>query len=293
MPLARRFFLGFAVLLLPFYAHAWGQLGHRLVGELAERHLSPAAEAQVRELLAGEPEPTLAGVANWADSLRNSDPDRFKQTSKWHYLDYRDGSCNYQPDRDCPNGECVIAAIDAQQRILADRRQPLPARRDALKFIVHFVGDIHQPMHASNHDDNGGNDFQINLRTRLEPEPYARARYAGGVMGTNLHAVWDYYVLADGGGTHPREFKSYVDQLDALPWPPRLPGDVVTGAVAWAGESCRLIDARHLYPDADKHRMDRSYLDAERPLAEQRIRQAAYRLAQLLDLALGAAPVRK
>jgi len=260
-------------------ALAWSALGHRLVGALAERHLSPAAEREVRTLLAGEPDPTLAGVAYWADGLRNADPERFKATSRWHYVNTPAGSCAYDPARDCPDGQCVVGAIEAQRRILADRGQPAAARRDALKFLVHLVGDAHQPMHAGNHDDKGGNDFQVSLRTPLAPEAYARDRYVDGVQGTNLHAVWDYYVLASLGLDLPH----YTTRLDALPWPPKV--ESPAGAAAWAGESCRLIDGRHLYPQG--HALDRAYLDAERPLAEQRIRQAAYRLAILLDEALG------
>ena len=263
-------------------ALAWSALGHRMVGELAQRHISPAALAQVELLLAGEPDPTLAGVADWADRLRDLDPERFKATSRWHYVNTPPGlDCDYDAARDCPGGNCVIGAIQAQRRILADRRQPLEARRDALKFIVHFVGDVHQPMHANNHDDLGGNRYQVSLRTELQPEAYARKYYVDGVMGTNLHSIWDYYIL----GTEGLSLAQYSDRLDALPWPPMPADGPQTGPEAWAGESCRLIEARHVYPDG--HKMDRSYLDEYRPLAEQRVRQAAWRLAQILDADLG------
>ena len=278
-PTMRRLALLLSVLAFSPAALAWSALGHRLVGELAERHLSPATEAQVKVLLAGEPDPTLAGVAIWADQLRDNDPERFKQTSRWHYVNTPPGTCAYEAARDCPDGNCVIAAIERQRAILADRRQPLAARREALKFVVHFVGDIHQPMHANNRDDKGGNEFQVSLRTDMEPEAWARNRYANGVMGTSLHSVWDYYIL----GSEGLDLRHYANRLDALPWPPKVAA--ASGPEAWAGESCRLVDTRHLYPD--KHTMDRSYLDAERPLAEQRVRQAAYRLAQLLDATLG------
>src|SRR5690606_28211337 len=145
-------------------ALAWSALGHRMVGELAQRHISPAAQAQVALLLAGESDPTLAGVADWADRLRDLDPERFKATSRWHYVNTPPShDCDYEPARDCPDGQCVIGAIEAQRAILADRSQPLEARRDALKFIVHFVGDVHQPMHANNRDDLGGNRYQVSL----------------------------------------------------------------------------------------------------------------------------------
>ena len=263
-------------------ALAWSALGHRMVGELAQRHISPAALAQVELLLAGEPDPTLAGVADWADRLRDLDPERFKATSRWHYVNTPPGlDCDYDAARDCPGGNCVIGAIQAQRRILADRSQPLEARRDALKFIVHFVGDVHQPMHANNHDDLGGNRYQVSLRTELQPEAYARKYYVDGVMGTNLHSIWDYYIL----GAEGLSLAQYSDRLDALPWPPMPADGPQTGPEAWAGESCRLIEARHVYPDG--HKMDRSYLDEYRPLAEQRVRQAAWRLAQILDADLG------
>lgn len=262
-------------------ALAWSELGHRMVGELAERHLNPQARAEVRTLLAGESEPSLAGVASWADRLRASDPEQFKRTAPWHYVNIRDHACHYAPARDCPNGDCIVGAINAQVRILADRSRPLDERRDALKFLVHFVGDLHQPMHAGSRPDKGGNDYQISLRTDLAPEAYARLGYANGVQATNLHAVWDYYVL----GSRGLADRAYADALDAAPWPATDAALVRDdAAAAWAMESCRLIDARRLYPPG--HRIDHDYLDTMRPLAEQRVRQAAYRLANLLNTSL-------
>lgn len=264
-------------------ALAWSALGHRLVGAIAERHLDPAAEAQVRALLAGEPDPTLAGVAYWADALRNDDPPRFKATSRWHYINARGGGCDFDLARDCPDGGCVVAQIQRQRAILADRTQPREARRDALKFLVHLVGDAHQPMHAGDRTDAGGNQYQISLATALEPEAYARDKYVDGVMGTNLHSVWDYYILGARGLSLPQ----YTQTLDALPWPPSNEAPLFA-PMAWARESCRLVEARHLYPDG--HKLDDGYLDAMRPLAEQRIRQAAWRLASILNDALGQQP---
>lgn len=263
---------------------AWSALGHKLVGELAQRHLTPVAKAEVARLLAGEPDPTLAGVATWADTLRDKDPERFKQTSRWHYVNLSSDSCRYAPERDCKDGQCVIAAIAAQRAILADRNQPVAARRDALKFLVHLVGDVHQPLHANARNDQGGNRYQISLRTDIEPEAYARDRYVGGVMGTNLHSVWDYYVLAERG----LDLEQYADRLDREPWPPVMDRKALTPA-AWASESCGLTELRGLYPmqnGQEAHKLDRSYSDKHRALAEQRIRIAAYRLSTLLNQTL-------
>ena len=257
-------------------ALAWGDLGHRMVGDLAARQLTPAARAEVARLLAGEPEPTLGGVANWADDLRNTDPERFKATSRWHYINAKGGGCAFDVARDCPDGNCVVAAIEAQRKILAGRSQPQAARREALKFIVHLVGDVHHPMHAGNRPDAGGNKFQVSLRTDIPPEAYARNNYVDGVMGTNLHSVWDYYILASRG----LPAKRYAKLLAAQPAP-------ATGGntpLDWAETSCQLIDQRQLYPA--EHKMDRGYLDAMRPLAEQRVREAGLHLAQLLNQTL-------
>ena len=262
---------------------AWSKLGHRLVGELAQRHLEPGVDAQVRALLAGEPDPTLAGVAYWADALRNDDPPRFKATSRWHYVNATGkGGCGFDPARDCADGGCVISAIEAQRAILVDRSQPREARRDALKFLVHLVGDVHQPLHAGDRDDAGGNRFQVSLATRLEPEAYARDKYVNGVMGTNLHAVWDYYLL----GESRLSLQQYAQRLDALPWPPAAP-TARLDPTGWAKESCSLIVAADLYPR--QHKMDQSYIVQWRPTAEYRVRLAGWRLANLLNEGLGEA----
>src|SRR5690606_11255084 len=108
-------------------AGAWARLGHAIVGELAERHIDPKAKAEVARLLAGEADPSLGGVASWADDLRDSDPARFKATSRWHYLNARGGGCDFDLERDCPGGGCVVGAIAAQRAVLADRSQPLEA----------------------------------------------------------------------------------------------------------------------------------------------------------------------
>ena len=270
------------VLLCPFAAVAWSNLGHRMVGDIAQRHLTPAASAQVAALLQGEPEPSLAGVASWADDLRRSDPDAFKKTASWHYINFPVDTCAYRPERDCPDGNCVVGQIERQRALLADRTLPLATRRDALKFLVHLVGDVHQPLHSGNRTDKGGNGYQISLRTDLKPEAYAQKDYVDGVMGTNLHSVWDYYLFASTGLSAPL----YADRLAARPWPPKASAKKSLDPVAWAGESCRLIDSQHLYPKPKQHKLDQRYLDAQRPLAEQRVEVAAKRLSDLLNATL-------
>lgn len=259
-------------------ARAWSELGHALVGDLAEAALGDSARQQVRTLLEGEREPTLGGVASWADALRYSDAKRFRATSRWHYINARGGGCVFAMPRDCAGGDCVVGAIEAQRRILADRSQPLTARRDALKFLVHFIGDVHQPLHAGNRTDSGGNRFQIQLRTGVGPQDHERGARRDGMVGTNLHSVWDHYVLASAGLARER-YAAKLSNL-ALALRPMHPGSPLD----WARESCALIDAEDVYPEG--HTLDDAYLAAQRPLAERRIAVAAARLAALLEATL-------
>ncbi|KFL35804.1 S1/P1 nuclease [Arenimonas donghaensis] len=251
-------------------ALAWSRQGHQLVGEVAERQLSPEALAEVRTLLADEPEPSLAGVSTWADEIRAARSPLGELSKRWHYINIPGKDCDYMPARDCPEGDCVIGAINAQARVLADRSQPKQARVEALKFLVHFVGDAHQPMHAGHPHDRGGNNHQLHYTGKGSPEG----------EGTNLHGVWDYWVVQSAG----LDDAAYADRLMALPAPadPALGAD--NPAQAWALESCRLIQAEALYPR--DRRIGDDYLDQHRPLAEARLRLAGTRLAELLENAL-------
>ncbi len=245
-------------------ALAWGPPGHEIVGELAERQLRPGARSEVDRLLAGEARPSLAGVANWADALRETETGRVR-TSGWHFINFRGGACEYVPPRDCPDGNCIIGAINRQFLLLADRRRPDSERRDALKFLVHLIADIHQPLHASWREDHGGNDFQVAYRGQ----------------GRNLHSVWDGLIVRQAWLPVPE----YARQLHAQsPLPPDPSRRSDRPAVDWAIESCKLITSADLYPR--KHVVDVEYLAVHRALAETRLRLAASRLAGMLNYAL-------
>ncbi|KAB7767500.1 S1/P1 nuclease [Xanthomonas maliensis] len=250
--------------LLSSTALAWGPQGHRLVARIAETELDPQARAQVAQLLAGEPDPTLAGVATWADELRAHDPDLGKRSGPWHYVNLGEHDCAYDPARDCPDGNCVIAALDAQAKLLADRNQPLDVRRQALKFVVHFVGDIHQPMHAGYAHDKGGNDFQLQVEGK----------------GSNLHALWDSGML---NSRHLSD-DAYLQRLLALPATPASTPAFPPAGLAWAQASCRIAIAPGAYPPT--HVLSPAYIDTYRPIAEAQLRAAGDHLAALLNAAL-------
>jgi hypothetical protein len=273
MHVLRRFAPVFAVLALlatPWPAAAWGIKAHRIVADLAERDLRPEARAQVQALLAGEPDPTLPGIANWADELRENDPVRGKATARWHYINFPREACEYVPARDCADGQCVVGAINRQFLVLADTARPVAERREALKFLVHFVGDVHQPLHAANGDDLGGNLHQL----QIDGE------------GWNLHGVWDRLVVAQRGLEPP----AYADWLRAQP---PLPYDSTRRsdrpAVDWAIESCRIARSEGFYPP--KGNLQPGYLARQQPVADLRMRQAGQRLADMLNFAL--APARR
>ncbi len=157
-----------AVLCMPLQALSWGSEGHQVIAKLAESQLTPKARDEVGRLLAAEPDATMASASTWADEHRNP------ATAPWHYVNFPRGVCTYVGERDCPDGKCVVAAINKQVEILGSSA-PDDKKLLALKYVIHFVGDVHQPLHAGYGDDRGGNSYQLQAFMR----------------GSNLHAVWD------------------------------------------------------------------------------------------------------
>ncbi|TDR40416.1 S1/P1 nuclease [Tahibacter aquaticus] len=239
---------------------AWGPIGHRTVAGLAQEHLSPAVQKQVRQLLEPDNESTLVDVATWADDLRDTDPARYRSTGKMHYVNFASGQCSYVPQRDCRKGECVVAAIERYEKILGDRSRPRAERADALRFVVHFIADVHQPLHASFKRDKGGNTVQLR---------YGRENW-------NLHGVWDSLLLKSAGLRWP----DYVRRLA----PGVKPADR-TGPAQWAEESCRVVRDEGVYPEGNS--IDEAYLARELPVAERRMQLAAARLDAVLERVLG------
>ncbi len=255
-----------ALFSLPSTAHAWGAQGHRLVGRVAETRLNDTARAEVARLLAGEADPTLSGVAPWADQLRATDRDLGRRSAGWHYVNIAEDDCHYVAARHCPNGNCVVEALQAQTAILADRSRSDADRAQALKFVVHLVGDLHQPMHAGYGHDKGGNDFQLQFGNR----------------GTNLHSLWDSGLL----NTRRLDDDGYLQVLQALPRP-RVASRVNlrNDAPAWAEASCRIAVAPGVYPASRK--LGAEYTEHYRPVAERELRLAGERLARLLNSVIG------
>jgi hypothetical protein len=264
---SRRFFAGLlAALAIAPSVHAWGRQGHAIVAALAQRQLSPAAEAEVERLLAPEHTTALADVASWPDELRDdaTRQDLSKATARLHYINFRADDCIYVPTRDCQDGQCVVDGLARYVAILADRGQPDAARLEALKFVVHFVGDVHQPLHAGYRDDKGGNAYQVQFQGK----------------GSNLHSVWDSGLLS----THGKDWSAYAQELQARP-AQTMPAPIApldNPYAQWAEQSCAAT--RDIYPDG--HKIDDAYVAAELPVAERQLRIAGVRLAEVLNRAL-------
>lgn len=250
-------------------ALAWGPLGHRVVAELAQRQLNPAAEAEVVRLLAPEQTRRLADVANWADEIQNQPAQAalWKQTRRQHYINFPSSQCAYVAPRDCRDGQCVVGGLQHYVAVLRDRSQSDAARREALKFVVHFAGDLHQPLHAGYRQDKGGNTHQVQFQGK----------------GSNLHRVWDSGL----SGSRQMKWLAYASMLDRE-GAVKVPAMGALGKnpyASWAEESCKLTAKPGFYPA--KRQIGQAYIQAQLPLADRRMRVAGHRLAGVLNLSLG------
>ncbi len=185
------------LLLLPRpQAWAWGSEGHRIIADIAWDHLSGTTLRNLRPFLGNN---DLASLSTWADDIRGGRP----ETGPWHYVDISPSSPGYQP-QDCPGDNCVVAQITRFARILGDPQQPFPARSEALKFLVHFVGDLSQPMHAIA-DARGGNDIPVSV--------FGSAQC--GESPCNLHSIWDSALIEHAGLREHRYTGELEDMIAA------------------------------------------------------------------------------
>jgi S1/P1 Nuclease len=155
-------------------AFPWGGEGHELIARIADAQLTPAARAHVLEILG--PGKTMESVASWADQIRRSRP----ATGPWHYIDIPIHERHMDLVRDCPKGDCVVAKIADMRAEVRNAAAPPEERREALMFLIHFVEDMHQPLHCSDNKDQGGNGVHVQFFDRT----------------TNLHSVWDSGLLS-------------------------------------------------------------------------------------------------
>ncbi len=260
-------FIILAVLLIfshPISAFAWGGIGHRVVARIAEQHLTPKARQEINKLL--QPGETLASISTYADEIRNSRPD----TRRLHYVNIPLLASEYVPSRDCRSsdeGDCIIAALERFRLALASVKETRERRAFALKFIVHLIGDLHQPLHCADNDDRGGNDVKV---TWFGPSERQQ----------NLHGVWDYAIVEQGG----RKEEDWLKILSQTS-PEKIPTLQAGSVIQWAMESWQ-AGKDHAYKIPPNRQLGQAYYDKSLPVVEDRLRKAGLRLARVLNEAL-------
>jgi nuclease S1 len=251
-------------------AHAWGPEGHSIVAEIAQRRLTPEAAAKVREIL-GE-NASLASIASWADDYRALHID----SADWHFVDIPLAADDYEESRDCastPHGDCVIHELARSERDLADAALSPSQRRDALKFVVHLVGDVNQPLHTVG-ELRGYNDMAV---------CYFSTPAKNDCLPTNLHMVWDVGLIR----SIFWDWGAYVDYLEGDWIPAHGDASLDAGtAVDWALEAHRAArDVAIKDVTMDEH-LGADYLAAVRPTLDRQLAVAGLRLARTLNEAL-------
>jgi hypothetical protein len=278
-----------ALLLDSGSAFAWGDLGHEVTALIAYRHLTAKARAALDALLASDPDsltqPDFASRATWADKYRTS----HRETSSWHFIDVEIdrpdmaaacfGFPALVPGQLASQGPAQDCVVNKIEEFFAELKSPAtaPAERVlALKFLIHFVGDLHQPLHAADHSDRGGNCVA------LSPSPDG--------VDTNLHAYWDVGAVATLGRSAPEiaaRLNADISQDDLNSW---TQGD----ARSWAQESFALgqkdayaIVNRPTCQSPGSTALTADYQTQAQEDAALQIERAAVRIAGLLNAALG------
>jgi nuclease S1 len=266
--------------------HAWGAQGHRLVGLIAADRLTPAARDNVRWLLDGQ---TLAEVASWADSITSEQ----QQTAGWHYLNIPPDAAGYDRDRDCPRQpgvakgsradrwrDCIVDRIGYWEQRLADHELDRADRATALKFVVHFIGDLHQPFHALG-VGRGGNDVRVRVFGNANCAPADAPKPSP----CNLHSVWDSRLIGH-RNLNDREYAGALRQLIVNKrWGNQPPGT----PAQWAEQSWRLAKEALVTPNTN---IDDGYYRRHITVVDERMALAGVRLAAVLNRVLVARPNR-
>ena len=274
---------GIAIILLALSANsvlAWGDTAHRIICEIAFKELNSQARAEVKRLIRLDPVFfTFSGSCIW--------PDHPRKRSREHFVNLPRSATQLENDS-CPLvDKCVVMAIEVDLQIVADAGATDASKLDALKFLGHWVGDIHQPLHVSFRDDRDGNSIKVS-----------------GPCSRNLHAVWDGCIIETKLGTDIRniatDLRGAVTPADRVQWNS-------TGPKTWANESFRITISKATgycvkkddacWYATDNNKLDRNeekrmlvvddaYMERQLPTIKERLTQAGIRLGHLLNHAL-------
>lgn len=249
------------------FGWAWGREGHRLTALVAEHYLTPEAKAQIASLLGSE---TLADIAPWADGYRRDHP----ETGPWHYVDIPSTEKQYDRARDCPEPktdptspwrDCAVDRIRYFEGRLSDTSLSPAERALALKFVVHLIGDIHQPFHALG-DERGGNGISVTfLGSTL-----------CGSYSCNLHGVWDDAMIEHEGLSEKAYTERLLKEIKDNNWEHLAGGD----PVAWANISHEYA-VRALVPKGAL--ISQQYVNEEIKVVDAQLALGGLRLARALN----------
>ena len=240
----------------PQAAFAWGKIGHRVTGDIAERYLSEEARGEIAAILGVE---DLAEASMWPDFMRASPEEYWQKTANpFHYVTIPAGK-TYAEVGAPPEGD-AITALEGFRKTLLDAEASLEDRRLALRFTVHLIGDLHQPLHAGNGEDRGGNDYAVTFFGRP----------------TNLHRVWDIFLIRD----EELSFTEMAEWLDRRLTAEKVAEWSQTDPVVWATEGAAIRDT--IYPGGDRE-IRWGYIFEHRATMRRRLTQAGVRIAAYLN----------
>ena len=242
--------------LLPAPALAWGQTGHRVVGAIAEHYLSGPAQGAVTAILGHE---DLAEAANWPDFMR-SDPDPFweKTSVPWHWVTVP-ADKGYTLVGAPPEGD-AYTALQRFSKTLRDPKASLADRTTALRFVIHLVGDLHQPLHAGRPGDRGGNAVVVTWFGER----------------TNLHTVWDSKIIDN----EQLSWSEMADWLGRRITPEQLTRWNTPDPLVWISESVAVRE--RIYPVDPA--LSYAYVYMARPIVDEQLEKAGVRLAAYLNV---------
>ena len=250
----------FVLALLTPPVWCWGPVGHRVTARFAEERLTPRALAAVRGLL--ERGVRIEDAATWADEQRE-----VRGSESWHYVNVPLTAARYEPGF-CPSSGCVVSKIEEFTRVLRDPKAGLHQKRQALNFLLHFVADLHQPLHVGDNGDRGGNLLQVLFFDR----------------GTNLHSVWDSKIM-----------ERHTDNKQVWLWDmtflanPRMVAEWSKGTPRdWASESLAVAKAAYHLPGKQVlirpgTKLGNEYYRFALPIVQRQLAKAGVRLAYTLN----------
>jgi S1/P1 Nuclease len=243
---------------VPPAAYPWGTKGHEIVAYIAAAHLTKAARTKTAAILPKDG--TLVKAATWPDQIKVAVP----EANVLHYVDVPRGATRYDDARDCLQRNCIVRAIAWYLLVLVSNEAPLAEKQIALNYVVHLVGDIHQPLHVGFTDDLGGTKTTVNFHGTEQ----------------ELHILWDTGLLETEQGSAEEVAKKLdreVSPHDRKTWKAGTLPD-------WADESLALAIS-YAYPIPESHEISDDYMKRALPIIHKRLAQAGVRLAWLLNAA--------